>query len=79
MSTNFDEMRQHVQKVYRVNRESQELQGVPSEILEMMRDAAMSFITSLEIDVVGADEIEAVCSCCGGGSGGGSGIVGEPQ
>lgn len=63
MVTNFNEIRQHVQKVYRVNRESQELQGVPSETLEMIRDAALSFITSLEKEL--SDEDDAVCSCCG--------------
>lgn len=76
MKTMFDQMRNDIHKVYRANRESSELQGVPSETLDLIRDAAITHVDQLERESQADD-----CGCCGCGGcmTRPSGLVGDPQ
>lgn len=60
----YDQMRADAQKVYRVSRESTELQGVSSENLELFRDLAIAHADQLE------REAKADAGGCCGGCGG---------
>lgn len=63
MKNVYDQMRADAQKVYRVSRESSELQGVPSETLELFRDLAVGHADRLERESLANDG----CDCCGCG------------
>lgn len=64
MQTFYDQMRNDIHKVYRVARESTELQGVPSETLDIMRDGALAQVDAMEAD---AKASKGGCDCCGCG------------
>lgn len=76
MKTVYDQMRADAQKVYRVCRESPELQGVPSSTLELFRDYAVGHIDALERE---AEADAGGCCGCGGCMTRPSGMVGDPQ
>jgi len=77
MKTIYDQMRADAHKIYRVCRESPELQGVPSSILEMFRALAVEHADQLEREDNKADA--GGCCGCGGCMTRPRGLVGDPQ
>lgn len=64
MRSIYDQTRADIRKVYAVARASTELQGVPSDTIDLMKDSALAQVDEME---AASNAAKDDCDCCGCG------------